>query len=52
MYDFNRKPEAAKAQSWLLEKLAEVKTSDKLIVLVVGAFDIPHLNHDWFLRHY
>lgn len=46
MYDFNRKPEADKEQSWLLEKLTEAKTLDKLAALVAGVFSLPHPNHN------
>jgi hypothetical protein len=46
--DFN----AEQAQYWLLETLAKAKLSnpDTFIAIVAGSFDVPHPNHEWYLR--
>jgi len=43
--------EPKKAEEWTLEALAKAKLDNKLTALVAGSFDVPHPNHDWFLRH-
>lgn len=35
----------------LIERIAEFKAGGAHIVLVDGAFDVPHPNHEWYLRH-
>ncbi len=33
------------------DALTDLKGTDNTVVLVDGAFDVPHENHDWYLRH-
>lgn len=35
----------------LVELVGEEKKTNRYVALVDGAFDVPHPNHEWYLRH-
>lgn len=39
------------AMRWLGEQLAREKLAGKYTALVAGGFDVPHDNHEWYIRH-
>lgn len=44
-------PETAEQIAFLLNEIARFKLQGGHILLVDGAFDVPHPNHEWYLRH-
>lgn len=39
------------ALHWLQERLAAAKLAGKYVAMVPGGFDVPHDNHEWYIRH-
>lgn len=38
------------AVTWISERVAEAKLQGKYTALVAGGFDVPHDNHEWYIR--
>jgi hypothetical protein len=43
--------EAEEAMGWLADQVAREKLQGKYTALVAGGFDVPHDNHEWYIRH-
>lgn len=48
---YTRETSTADVDAAVIDAFRRMRSSHESIVLVDGAFDVPHHSHEWYLRH-